>query len=93
MYWDEPKRRKNIEVHGLDFADASDRFEWETALVQSTYSSGRGGARFIAIGILDEALVTLVFSRLGTEAVSAVSLRAASNKERKRYVQNQNPDR
>jgi uncharacterized protein len=30
--WDEPKRKANIERHGLDFADL-DRFDWEGAVV------------------------------------------------------------
>ncbi len=71
----------------MDFADARDRFDWETALILSTYPSRLGGKRLVAIGFLDGAMVTLVFSRLGTEAVSAISLRTASNKERRRYEQ------
>ena len=71
----------------LDFADARDRFEWETAIVGPTYASKHGGARFIAIGFLDGEMVSLIFSPLGTEAISAISLRPASNKERRRYDQ------
>lgn len=84
IVWDEPKRATNIERHGLDFADARDRFEWDTAVIDSTYP-GRGGDRFKAIGWLDDRLVTLVFSPLGSEAVSLISLRPASRKERQRY--------
>ncbi len=84
---DEPKRATNLQVHGLDFADARDRFEWDSALVSSTYPIRHGGARFAAIGFLDGAVVTLVFSLFGTEAISAISLRTASNKERRRYEQ------
>lgn len=87
MFWDEPKRKSNIENHGLDFADARDGFEWQTALVGGTYAGQDGRKRYVAIGFLDGALVTLVFSLLGTEAVSAISLRSASNKERRRYAQ------
>lgn len=39
----------------------------------------------MATGYLDGALVSLAFSLLGTEAISAISLRAASNRERKAY--------
>ena len=87
MVWDEPKRERNIKDHGLDFADASDRFEWKTAIVFSTYPSRRGGLRFVAVGFLDGDLVTMIFSPLGTEAVSVISLRSASNRERRRYDQ------
>ena len=94
MVWDEPKREKNRLAppagHGLDFADARDRFEWGTAMIAQTYASAasaRGGARYTAVGFLDRRLVSLTFSVLGTEAVSAISLRTASNRERKAYAQ------
>ncbi|KQP10940.1 hypothetical protein ASF28_07665 [Methylobacterium sp. Leaf99] len=87
---DEPKREKNRQAppigHGLDFADARDRFVWKTALVVSTYASARGGVRSMAIGFLDGSLVALTFSLLGREAISIVSLRTASNRERKAYA-------
>jgi uncharacterized DUF497 family protein len=89
MVWDESKRQKNLkdppEGHGLDFADARARFVWQTALVTESYASERGGRRFKAIGFLDSELVTLTFSLLGTEAISAISLRPASRKERTAY--------
>lgn len=85
IVWDEPKRLTNIEDHGLDFADARDRFDFRAAMIEGTYPSKDGRARFIAIGPLDGDLVTVVFSLLGTEALSIISLRPASKKERKRY--------
>lgn len=85
VIWDEPKRQTNIATHGFDFADARDRFEWATARIARSYPSRRGGSRFIAVGYLDDSLVALVFSPLGTEAISAISLRPASRKERRRY--------
>lgn len=91
MVWDEAKRERNLlpepNGHAMDFADARDRFEWETALVLSTHPSRHGGGRRVAIGFLDGDLVTLVFAPLGSEAVSAISLRPASNRERRRYAQ------
>lgn len=91
MTWDPIKREKNLldppAGHGLDFADARDRFEWETAMVSETYASARGAARYTAIGFLDGKLVALVFSPLGTEAISAISLRTASNRERRAYAE------
>lgn len=93
MVWDEPKREKNRQPppagHGLDFADARDRFVWETALITPSHPGRHGDARFTAVGLLDGRLVTLVFSVLGTEAISAISLRTASNRERKAYAAHQ----
>lgn len=91
MVWDEPKQQKNRLAppagHGLDFADARDRFEWDTAMIAETYANARGDARFTAVRFLDRKLVSLTFSVIGTEAVSAISLRTASNRERKAYAQ------
>ena len=89
MVWDERKRAINLlpepEGHGLDFVDARDRVGWEAALVVPSYPGPDGRPRFFAIGWLDDHLRTLVFSPLGTEAVSAISLRPASRKERDLY--------
>ncbi|WP_144769079.1 BrnT family toxin [Methylobacterium dankookense] len=85
MVWDEPKREANLAKHGLDFADARERFEWQTALVEVTKPGRGGSARYLAVGFLDGQLVALVFGLLGTEAVSAISLRRASRAERSRY--------
>jgi uncharacterized protein len=79
---DEPKRQVNIATHGLDLADA-ESFDWDAALVVPG-CSGRGGRpRFRAIGRMGDELVTVVFSRLGAEAISVISLRPASRAERK----------
>jgi uncharacterized DUF497 family protein len=90
IVWDEPKRLSNLrpepDGHGMDFADARDRFEWGTATIAPTYPAEEGRERFMAIGFLDGDLVSLVFSHLGSEAISLISLRTASNKERKRYA-------
>jgi uncharacterized DUF497 family protein len=82
IVWDEPKRRANILSHGLDLADAAS-FDWETALVVPGHADERGRLRFRAIGWLGDDLVTLVFSPLGAEAISVISLRPASRAERK----------
>ena len=88
MEWDERKRARNVADHeGLDFVDARDRFEWETALIVGTHPGKDGRPRFQAIGLLDSDLVSLVFAALGTEAISAISLRRASRAERKSYAQ------
>lgn len=70
--WDEPKRRTNFETHGLDLADA-ESFEWETAIVTPGHPGQENRPRFKAIGWLANELVALVFSPLGSEAVSVIS--------------------
>lgn len=92
IVWDEPKRLENLRVHRLDFAHARDRFEFADALIRPSYAGARGEPRFAATGLLDGDLVTLVFSLLGSEALSLISLRRASRKERRLYGEHQTPD-
>jgi uncharacterized DUF497 family protein len=85
--WDEIKRQKNITLHGLDFAVVAENFDFLNALIEPSYPSQSGRARFTAIGPLEDDLITIVFSMLGTEAIAIISMRRSSRKERKRYVE------
>ena len=86
IVWDEPKRVQNLETHGLDSGDARDPFDFASAQTTASHHGGDDRLRFKSIGVLDNTLVVLVFSPLGTEAISLISLRPASRKERKAYV-------
>jgi len=81
IVWDEPKRQANMATHGLDLADA-ETFDWDAAIVIPGHTSKDGRSRYRAIGWLGRDLVALVFSPLGSEAVSVISLRRASRAER-----------
>jgi uncharacterized DUF497 family protein len=88
IVWDEPKRLANLDKHGLDFADFEECFSWDDFLVFPVRPSRTGRARHQMIGTLaDELVVVAIVSPLGTEALSLVSLRPASGKERTRYEQ------
>ena len=77
IVWDEIKRKTNLLKHGLDFADLDPDFFAEALVVRS-----REG-RFVAVGEFKGQFVTaVVFRRLGTEAVSIISMRPASRRER-----------
>jgi uncharacterized DUF497 family protein len=76
IIYDEPKRLANIEKHGFDFADLDVEF-FETARVLPAKAG-----RFMAIGDFEGEIVTAVFRPLGMEALSVVSMRPASRKER-----------
>ncbi len=82
IVWDEPKRQTNIAMHGFDLADA-ESFDWETAIVLPGHRREGTRPRYRAIGWLGHELVTVVFSPLGAEAISVISLRPASRAERK----------
>jgi uncharacterized protein len=78
IVWDEPKRLMNLAKHGLDFADLDADFFSQAALGPT------GGGRFVAIGEWLGMVITVVFEPLGAEAISVISMRPASRKERRR---------
>lgn len=87
--WDELKRARNLlpppKGHSLDFEDARQRFAFDEAAIVPSYPGPDGRPRYIAIGWLDEHFVAAVFSPLGTEAISLISLRPANRRERRIY--------
>ena len=77
IVWDEPKRESNLTKHGLDFAALTVEF-FEASTVYPAKSD-----RFVAIGELNgQVIVAVVFRPLGSEAISIISMRPASRKER-----------
>lgn len=77
IVWDEPKRLQNLSKHGLDFVELDERFFLEAIIRPAKLG------RAIAIGELNGRLVVaVVYMPLGREAVSIVSMRPASRRER-----------
>ncbi len=76
IIWDEPKRAANLDKHGVDFADIDEGF-FAFAIVRPAKHG-----RYSAIGHI-AGIVTVIFAIVGTEAVSIISARPASSKERK----------
>jgi uncharacterized DUF497 family protein len=78
ILWDEPKRRKVLAERGLDFADVTIEF----LLEEATAVASKHG-RLLVVGTLKGKPVAVIYSRLGTEALSIVTMRPPSRKERK----------
>lgn len=76
IVWDPVKYYINLKAHGLDFGIITLDF-----LAEAIIRPAKKG-RLQAIGLIDGRAVSLIFSPLGSEAVSLISLRAASAKER-----------
>jgi uncharacterized DUF497 family protein len=84
--WDEPKRVANFIKHGLDFADVEEGFDFAGAFALPAKPSRTGRPRIRFIGEMNgELLVAMIASPLGTEGLSIVSLRPASERERELY--------
>jgi hypothetical protein len=81
IIWDEPKRFSNFAKHGIDFAHVAAEFDFRAAVT----APAREG-RYKAIGSFGEAgVIVVIFKSLGVEALSLVSVRAASWRERTLY--------
>lgn len=76
IVWDDLKRQSNLAKHGLDFADLDEDYFLHSMVVPAK----RG--RQMAIGRLADGATAVVFTVLGTEGVSVISMRPASLKER-----------
>jgi uncharacterized DUF497 family protein len=76
--YDETKRLTNIEKHGLDFADLTIEFFASSIVLPAKED------RFMAIGEFQgRIIVAVVFSPLGSQALSVISMRPASTRERR----------
>ena len=82
ILWDEPKRLANLDKHGLDFKDLNEFF-FDSALVLPSYRN-----RWRGIGRNIRGVICVVFVVMGKEAISVISMRPASNKERTLYEEN-----
>ncbi len=76
IVWDEPKRAINLESRGMDFAGLTLEFFLEATIVPAK------GGRMKAIGAFGGITIAVIFKPLGSEALSVISMRSASRKER-----------
>lgn len=81
--WDESKRAANLAKHGVDFIEA-ERFEWGTAIEARDNRFDYGEARWVALGLIDNRLHVLIYTRRQV-TIRLISLRRANNREREYY--------
>jgi uncharacterized protein len=82
IVYDEPKRLTNLTAHGLDFA----ALDMEFFAAATTYPGKKG--RVVAVGNFEDIVIAVVFRTLGSEAISVISMRCASRKERRDHEKN-----
>ena len=80
--WDENKRLRNLEKHGLDFIDVVDIFEAPHVEVCSLYKGDE--ERFLAVGTLQGRFVAVIYTYRG-EQIRIISFRRARHEERQKY--------
>ncbi len=76
ILWDEPKRLANLDKHGIDLADIGFDFFLGAMVLPARLG------RMMAIGRLKDGALAVVFVHLGDEAISIISARPVSQKER-----------
>jgi uncharacterized DUF497 family protein len=74
--FDPVKQAANIQKHGLDFADLDTDFFLQSMVIAAKND------RYMAIGKHQDQMISVVFAPLGSEAISIISMRLASRKER-----------
>lgn len=77
IVWDEPKRQTNLQKRKLDFADLDFEFFSNARLFEAKRD------RLMAIGYFEGRPTSVIFKMLGSEAISVISMRRASRKERR----------
>jgi uncharacterized DUF497 family protein len=77
IIWDERKRLANLDKHGMDFADIKPEFFDEAINLP-----GKHGRR-IAVGWHEGIGSVVIYVRYGLEAISVISMRPASLRERR----------
>jgi uncharacterized DUF497 family protein len=88
--WDERKAAINLRRHKISFQTARRVFDDLFALIQQDFSEEYGEDRFLAIGMIEGRLITVVYTERG-ERIRIVSARKATGNERRKYYQSQAP--
>lgn len=71
-----------LDKHSLDFSEIAD-FGWKEAIILPSRAGKHGGVRSKAVGYFRDGAAVVIFSLLGTEAVSVISFRPANKKEKR----------
>jgi len=80
--WDEEKRLKNIEKHGIDFIDADILFGNPHLIGPGKTVDGE--QRWLTTGMIDEVYVTAALTYRGP-VIRIISMRRARDGERKKH--------
>lgn len=84
--WDEEKRIRNLEKHGLDFPDAYKVFK-EPVFTFEDIRFDYGEQRLVSLGILNGMTCVIVHTETVDE-IRVISLRKATKNEEKIYFRN-----
>lgn len=80
--WDENKRIRNLEKHGIDFIDPVDVFKDTNRIEHSSVRNNE--LRYQTMGSVNDVTILVVYTYRG-DAVRLISARRASKNEREAY--------
>jgi uncharacterized protein len=86
--WDERKAPINLRRHRVSFETACSVFNDAFALVEQDVSEEYGEDRFLATGMVEGELITVVYTERG-ERIRIISARRSNNNEQRKYYQGQ----
>jgi uncharacterized DUF497 family protein len=88
--WNPIKAEANLKKHKISFQEARRVFDDLFALIEQDLGEDFGEDRFLAIGIVEGLLVTVVYTERG-ERIRLISARKANSDEQRRYYRSQTP--
>jgi uncharacterized DUF497 family protein len=86
--WDPNKARRNLEIHGVSFDEASTAFKDPLSLTIGDPLRSDEEDRFILIGNSGRDRLLVVVQTERGETIRIISARKATKKERKQYEEN-----
>jgi uncharacterized protein len=86
--WDETKAEFNLRRHKISFREACRVFDDLFVLIEQDLSEDYGEDRFLATGIVEALLLTVVYTERG-ERIRLISARKASSDEQRKYYRSQ----
>jgi len=86
--WDERKAATNLRRHKTSFEVACRVFQDAFALIEQDLSEDYSEDRFLAIGMIDGLIITVVYTERG-ERIRIISARKANSHEQRKYYQSQ----
>ena len=86
--WDEQKRKRNFNVHGIDFTDAIDVITDPNVSIELDVKKDYGEERFNAYGISDGRHIRLCFTWRGENIVCVISMFRVHEKEWRKHYEN-----
>ena len=84
--WDESKRRRNLEVHRLDFVDAEAIWDCFT-ITREDVRRSYGERRWVTFGLMNGEVVVLVHTERSGSELHIISLRKAERYEARYYFE------